>query len=252
MDINEDPTTPAHLRWDLRQDVSHHSSLTAGKILRHLEEHVLYTVPETADKAFLPPDLLETEDASDSPPGYLTLDHEEEYLSRLDASLSQTPPTDNLPPDIEAVQLASVPRPRLLPTEKDFFLQSPVSVYNWLKRNRPQTFDHAKERVDSERSDENGNKKVSSGKGRKDKHASKQDPEFEGADDDIGFDAVLDVPASGKGKKKLDDHAYRPKGGSSKPTKRKRDKEDGGEGKAGKKVKKSSNVVVEEAQSPHT
>ncbi|KAL9071590.1 MAG: hypothetical protein Q9161_004157 [Pseudevernia consocians] len=184
----------------------------------------------------MPKDLLQ-----DAPIGYMTPGHENEFLSALDTYLA------NLPPEAPLM----LPRP-FRPTdrerEKDAQLHNPVSVYNWLREHRPKVFlqdprpeekESAPEKVPSV-SESAGHKASpkppSSGTAKRRSAAvpkQEVEPEPEILDDEgnvIGGTGI-DLPAP-KSKRKRDDDAYRPKGGSSKPRKR-------GKGSSGAVVRKT-------------
>lgn len=247
VDINEDPKTPADLRWDLGRPFTDIEGLPCGKSLVDYEKRVTHTTSSLSLKDGLAPDLLDINDNEGLPPAYMTIEHEEEYLTAMDVSLSALPPTENLPPNVEAIQPPTISRTKALPSDRDFALHCSISVHNWLKNNQPQVFDQHKEKADSEKGDESRPKAV--GRVKKEKSTlSRQDLTYDGLDEDTGLDAVSDVPGSGsaRAKKKRDDDAYRPKGGHSKSTKRKREKDDVLEVK-GKKLRKSGLSIGEDA-----
>lgn len=145
---------------------------------------------------------------------------------------------------------------RQLITDKEVSLKNPMSVTNWLRRNQPDVFlqDKYEERASAKASKaaaaEAGG--ATSGHGRK-RHslASVQTPtapkhDADLLDDEIGF---VDAPfgGSGRGRRKKDDEPYRPKGGSSRPSKRKRGAEDGEKGHGGRKKSRTSVVMQEDA-----
>lgn len=183
----------------------------------------------------MPKDLLQ-----EAPIGYMTPVHEDEYLSALDAYLA------NLP--LNAPLLLPRPfRPTDREREKDAQIRNPVSVYNWLREHKPKVFlqdprpeekEPAPEKVPSV-SESAGHKAPSkppsSGTAKRRSAVPKQEvePEPEILDDEgnvIGG-VGIDLPAP-KSKRKRDDDAYRPKGGSSKPRKR-------GKGSSGTVVRKT-------------
>lgn len=164
IDINDDPKTPAHLRYDLRLPddpdylllSSDHSKMPSrAKSLSSLESRVphtsvsLLTPPNGDMDGLLPSDLADLPDnntfTTTHPPAFLTSDHESAYLTTFDAALSTNaalPAIPNLPPGIEAVAPATLPtRTKSVPTERDFALRCPVSVHNWLKKHQPQVFE---------------------------------------------------------------------------------------------------------------
>ena len=197
---------------------------------------VQHTTPDMVGAAVMPKDLLQ-----EAPIGYMTPGHEDEYLSALDSYLASLPP--EAPP-----MLPRPARPTDREREKDTQLRNPVSVYNWLREYKPKVFlqdprpeekEPAPEKVASV--PESAGHKVSpkpppSGTTKRRSAAvPKQEPEPEPEilDDEgnvIGG-AGIDPPAP-KSKRKRDDEAYRPKGGSSKSRKR-------GKGSSGAVVRKT-------------
>ena len=90
IDINEDPKTPTHLRWDLDRPSLYTEGLPCGKSLADFEKRVTHTAFSLSPsfKNILPPDLTDIDDHEDPPPAYMTIEHEDEYLTALDMSLS--------------------------------------------------------------------------------------------------------------------------------------------------------------------
>ncbi|KAF1986279.1 hypothetical protein K402DRAFT_356273 [Aulographum hederae CBS 113979] len=165
-------------------------------------------------------------------PGYLDYEHEEEYLADIDRVLNEPSAWAD---DTSGRPLRVAEKPQI--SDKELAVRNPMSVTSWLRRYQPDVFLQDKDKPDkdaaSEKSTARGGNK---GKRASNAHASKP---------------VVDVPAedaetweaeatpSGKGRRKTkDDDAYRPKGGSSKPTKRKR--EDGAAEKGERKKLKAS------------
>ncbi len=180
----------------------------------------LLSVPHT-DKTPLEsgdiPDFILT----DTPPGYLSPAHEDDYLFNLDNTLNPTP--------IIPHQSATIDHPRPgekgSPKDRDMAAKNPVSVYNWLRKNEPQVFlqDH----------EGNFDKHIKAPNPKTVKRPSvAPKPEPEVQEDEFGL--LPEITPSSRAKRKRDDEPYRPKGGSSRPAKRKR--EDGDKGT--KKVRK--------------
>ena len=212
-----------------------HDLLNPTNSLSNLSR-VQHTALNIVSAEELPKDLLQ-----EAPIGYMTPSHEDEYLSALDGYLA------NLPPEAPLM----LPRP-FRPTdrerEKDAQLRNPVSVYNWLREHRPKVFlqdprpeekEPAPEKASSvpeSASHKASPKPPSSGTAKRRSAAvpkQEVEPEPEILDDEgnvIGG-AGIDPPAP-KSKRKRDDDAYRPKGGSSKPRKR-------GKGSSGAAVRKT-------------
>lgn len=213
-----------------------HAILNRTNILAN-RSRVQHTTLNIVGAEEMPKDLLH-----EAPIGYMTPNHEDEYLSALDTWLASLPPEAPL----------MLPRP-FKPTdrerEKDAQIRNPVSVYNWLREHRPKVFlqdpprpeekEPAAEKVSSV-SESAGHKASpkppSSGTAKRRSAAvpkQEVEPEPEILDDEgnvIGG-AGIDPPAT-KSKRKRDDDAYRPKGGSSKPRKR-------GKGSSGAVVRKT-------------
>ncbi|KAI9719049.1 MAG: hypothetical protein M1812_003679 [Candelaria pacifica] len=158
---------------------------------------------------------------TDTPAGYLTPAHEDDYLSNLDNSLNPTP--------IISRQSTTVDHPRLgekgSPKDREMAAKNPVSVYNWLRKNEPQVF-----LQDTEGNFDKHVKASNPKTAKKPSVAPKPEPEAQ--EDEFGL--IPEVSSNSRAKKKRDDEPYRPKGGSSRPAKRKR--EDGDKG--AKKVRK--------------
>lgn len=244
--MNNSTSTPGALRYNIfspppgsvpdletdRSETGEHHPATNDRSLSTLSKttHTPFDLPDL-DK--LPPELLDLD--SDLPPGYLTSQHEQEYLAALDNSLAIVRRGSEV--DAARAEAFSVAKERTIPTERDFALHHPGSVYNWLRLHQPQVFDT------KDKESEKGDIIPTKSKGKKEK-ALKQ--EYEGLDEDelleLGLGGGLGSVKAGK--KKKDDESYRPKGGHSRPSKRKRDKDDG-DGKAGKKPRKSGTTMIE-------
>jgi len=146
---------------------------------------------------------------------------------------------------------------------REFVLRNPTSVYNWLRKHEPKVF--LQDGEDKDNGDEHGGGGSGAagggggGRGRKSAgekgsgrapgsrsskrasaahvrekrgshaHAAAAE-DGEDVEEDLGFELVTPSgPGKGKRKRNIDDDAgYRPKGGSNRPTKRKR-KSEGGE-----------------------
>ena len=170
-------------------------------------------------------------------PNYFSPAQEEEYLRNLDEHLD----TGGRPAETSAAPSKSLDRDR--EHYKDVQLRNPVSVYNWLKRNRPEIF--LQENSDAEEPPKKSKKSKPSGVGinngpnavdsAKVKSSPKATPQSRASKrsraetvkqeeilDDDGFviGGGFDEQPS-KNKRKREDEPYRPKGGSSKKKKRK-------------------------------
>ena len=135
--------------------------------------------------------------------GFLDPVHEEEYLASMDAAMD---PLDSQ--HFTTIASFSTRTSERQEKERDANLRNPVSVYNWLRRNAPSVFENPDEKPQAP--------------ARNSKRASnviKQEPELL---DDEGnlLSSVAEGPA--KVKRKREDEPYRPKGGSSRPTKRRK------------------------------
>ena len=138
-----------------------------------------------------------------SPAGFLDPAHEEDYLASMDAAMD---PSDSQ--QFTTIASYSTRTSERQEKERDANLRNPVSVYNWLRRNAPSVFENPDEKPPVP--------------GRNSKRASniiKQEPELL---DDEGnlLSSVVEGPT--KVKRKRDDEPYRPKGGSSRPSKRRK------------------------------
>ena len=184
--------------------------------------------------AAVPASGMPAELVEQSPTGYLSPAHEEEYLLALDNHIASAPP------DVQPL----VPRP-FHPSdrekEREAQIHNPVSVYNWLRAhsdNKPVQQDLDKEPVlsntttaepSSHKAKSSPKPPSSAGNGsskpsRKRASSSltqRQEPEEELLDDEGFVIGGGSEAPSIKGKRKRDgDDAYRPKGGSSKSRKK--------------------------------
>lgn len=169
----------------------------------------LDTTPHTTLQSVIPGYLPEDLDV-DTPTGYLSPGHEEEYLSTLDISIgtSQSVPSRSLAPH-------SARSSDKHEKDKEAQLRNPVSVYNWLRKNQPQVFlqdnEVAPEKPVAKPQTVTKTPKRSS-------IAPKQEQEII---DEDGF-VIGGLAEPSKPKRKREDEPYRPKGGSSRPTKKKK------------------------------
>lgn len=142
--------------------------------------------------------------------GFPSSNQEEQYLQGLDAYLAGSAAA----PRAFAHNTAGRNFDRGMERDRDMALRNPVSVYNWLRKHQPQVFLQDNE-VQSE-------KPARGATARSSKRASapiKQ--EVEPYDDD---GIAVDIGNTSRGKRKRDDDGgYRPKGGNSRPTKRRKD-----------------------------
>lgn len=181
------------------------------KILAHLD-----ATPHTTLESVLP-DNLPSDLDEDTPTGYLSPAHEEEFLSNLDITLGDGP-LDSGP-----IFPSSLAKTSTRDKEKDALLRNPVSVYNWLRKHHPQVF-----LQDESSSDKPAPKQAPkpspkpSNPTKSSKRISAVPKQEQEILDEEGYlvEGNLDVPV--KAKRKREDEPYRPKGGSSRPTKKKK------------------------------
>lgn len=199
-------------------------------------------VPHTR-RQDLPERPIDGIDLTESAPGFMSPTHEEEYLSALDQVLAE-------PGFDQSLQLG---RPIRLPSaqqplgDKDLTIRNPDSVYNWLRKHQPQVFLQDKDVAHPENLSEKSAPKNGAAGGKKGKRESAigaggGTPGPRDPDDDETV-----APETGKGRRKTggdDDTAYRPKGGSSRPTKRKREEGDTPAGKGRSKKSRASTASV--------
>lgn len=235
LEINDSKHTPANRRYDLTSPSSrpsHLPELPRGdslnlppptKSLRSLQNIAAHTPYDLVDTSVLPADLQAD---SQGWPGFLPMDREEAYIHAADAKNANVLAV----PDARSAD-ARTPKHTL--TERDFAIQNPVSVHNWLRKHQPQVFDG------KDKESERGGK--SPPPGRKKKPLAKPEP-TDTVDEDGDADSV--AFGSAKAKRKREDDAYRPKGGHSRPQKRKREVGEA-ENKAGKKPRKSNGAEDE-------
>ncbi|KAI1650143.1 IEC3 subunit of the Ino80 complex, chromatin re-modelling-domain-containing protein [Daldinia loculata] len=235
-DINESPQIPFERRIDLSledDDDDNDSDATQKptRSLRRLEEDVPHrSFAATVEQYPEILDDLEPRDPQIHPTSFLTADDVDEYLHELDTRLGLKPKPTLAPSAIGK----EIPNPAA-----NFALRNPTSVYNWLRRHAPKTFlqdlekekdkDKGKDKDDGHDKEDDGRKRKGGGTARNKRQSavSRKEKEKEAAesmdwDDDAGYDA----PAKGK-RKRDDDGGYRPKGGSSRPTKKRKSKDFG-------------------------
>jgi hypothetical protein len=146
--------------------------------------------------------------------GYLTPEHENKFYATMDARMGDPS---------AAQQLSQLPeKPSLAERGRDAALHSSISVYSWLRRNQPQIFlqDHenASEKSGSRPAHLRSSKRQSiQARG----PAAKEEDVYD--EDGILVDAGP-TPANSKGKRKRnEDTQYRPKGGSNRPSRKKKE-----------------------------
>ncbi|OTA80778.1 hypothetical protein M434DRAFT_221569 [Hypoxylon sp. CO27-5] len=236
MDINDSPQIPFERRIDLgtegdSDDNDSDATQKPTKSLKKLEQEVHHQSFAAYAEKF--PDILEDLDPKDpsiNPTSFLTADDVDEYQYELDSRL-KLKPKPTLAPSALAKEVSN--------PAANFALRNPTSVYNWLRRHAPKTFlqdlekekekdkDKGKDKDDGHGDKEDDGRKRKAGgtaRTKRQSMATKKEKEKEAAedwDDDGGYDVPLT-----KGKRKRDeDGGYRPKGGSSRPAKKRKSKD---------------------------
>lgn len=228
-DLSNELITPEE--YAHRADQLHNSHIQTIRTLASLEAQVPHTTepPE-------PP--IEGIDLTDQAPGHMSPAHEEEYLLAMDVALAD--PNVYNPNNHDGRPLRVVPT-QPVPTEKDLTVRNPDSVYNWLRKNQPQVFLQDKDPQHPENLSEKSAARPGNTGGRAGKRQSAVSgtpgPRTDHDDDD--FIAESGTGKGRRGKGGDEDAAYRPKGGTSRPGKRKRDGEDTG-AKGGRKKNRAS------------
>lgn len=194
------------------------------------------TVPHAAPSTYYYEPRYENGDRP-LPLGYPTPHHEEQIYQMLPTRkfspiYAPTNPTARASATAAFDPFEPFPQirtdPRTAERDRDMAIRNPMSVYNWLRKNQPQVFLQDNE-VNSEKSTRGAGPR-----------SSKRDRTSKGGivvkkekteEEDLAYDedgiAVETLTTKGRGKRKRDeDGGYRPKGGSNRPSKRK--KEDGG------------------------
>lgn len=219
--------------YTMRADQLHSSQAIQQtlKSLTSLETRVPHTT-----RADMPDHPIEGIDLSEQAPGYMSPTHEDEYLLAFDQVLSEPGFNQSLQYG-RPVRLASAQAPI---SEKDLTVRNPDSVYNWLRRHQPQVFLQDKDATHHENlSEKSAPPKTSKANATKAKRESAIGGGTPGPRDHEDEDSA--APETGKGRRKTgggdDDTAYRPKGGSSRSTKRKREDGDTPVGKGGSRKK---------------
>ncbi|KAL1617591.1 hypothetical protein SLS56_010914 [Neofusicoccum ribis] len=273
LDINDTPKIPQHLRIDLRAsspssaavpsleageasdpDTIHRqlqearADLAAGRISpedfaqREAELTAKFSALDNKSLAELlkvphthfPPEQIPDDLVGESLAGYLSPNHEEEYLKELDVALSD--PTMYDPNDTSGRPIRLPARD--IPSDKELQIRNPDSVYNWLRKHQPQVFlqDKENEKGDgAEKSSKGGGN--GRGGGKRGQAAANVATPSKGGDPDDEDGGFVPETGSGRGKRNKDDEPYRPKGGSSRPSKRKREGEEGAGGARGGRKK---------------
>lgn len=177
-------------------------AVAATNSFSHLSK-LSQTVPECIPVHELPYDIGDA-----APTGYLTVEHEEEYLAALDAEIESS---------IVGIQPALNSHPiRSNGKEKEAQLRNPVSVYTWLRKHQPGVF-----LQDSDSSPDKIMPKQPSASKPSKKSVLAIKHESDTLDED-GIPVLGPLESVSRSKRKRDDEPYRPKGGSSRPTKKKK------------------------------
>lgn len=262
LDVNESNRIPLNLRYDLRSPPPDASAVPAlipdqppsrandansaraalqeamvdlanGQITprtyREFEVQLLHTMnkpsktlgelgetPHTTLTSVTPHDLPSDLD-EDTPAGYLSPTHEQEFLSNMDNYI------ENAPPDSQPIVYTKTSRATEKEKDKEAQLRNPVSVYNWLRKHYPSVF--LQDEPNLEKTSPRHVVKASP-KPARDSRSTKRSSaalklEQEIIDDEgyvIG--GSLEVPP--RNKRKREDEPYRPKGGASRSTKKKK------------------------------
>lgn len=238
--VDPDPEVIQQKLQELRADLSN-GIITAEEYARkadqlHTSKPIVTTrtlaallakVPHTTEFPNPVPDGLEL---GEHAPGYMSPSHEEEYLHATDVALADPSIYD---PDSHDGRPLRITPAHPIPNEKDLTIRNPDSVYNWLRKHQPQVFLQDKDPQHPENMSEKSSARPGNasrgGKRQSAVAATTPGPktDHELPDEDVGF--IPETGTSGaKGKRggKEDDTAYRPKGGSSRPGKRKREEGD--------------------------
>ncbi|KAI4209531.1 MAG: hypothetical protein LQ349_009541 [Xanthoria aureola] len=205
--------------------------------LSSIFNRVPHTTPESFPPDELPPSILPSDTLA-----YLTPSHEDTYLSRLDVALWSSNP--------EAA-LTALDREHPLSAkdnQRDHLVRNPVSAYNWLRKHRPVLFSNTDSGGPAEAGQERKPKpspkpntshpsvkgeRGGGGRGpnKRDRESgaptTRLEPEMLDEEGNViggAFDGAGAMGSTGRGgkRKRGEDDAYRPKGGSSRPGKRKR------------------------------
>jgi hypothetical protein len=162
--------------------------------------------------------------------GFPAPKEEERYLEELDALM------DGSATSRSAGVMAGAAVDRLSEKDRETALKNPVSVYNWLRKHQPQVF-----LQDNEPQAEKASARSATSRASKRGSTVKQEPELY---DEDGI--AIDVTAGSRGKRKRDDDGgYRPKGGSGRPSKRKKEE---GSGSAKKSKRPSTNTASDRTE----
>lgn len=133
--------------------------------------------------------------------GYFTPERETECYLSMDAKLGD---------EAAALQVKQRPDPpTFAEREREATTKNPASVVNWLRRNQPQAFQ------DHEAASEKSTSRPAN------QRASKRAPAQRKDEDTLDEDGMDAEPTPKNKRKRDEDTGYRPKGGSSRPKKKK-------------------------------
>lgn len=240
MDINETPQIPPERRINVgaedeaksdKGDKAEKGSKPSKSLHKLLQEVPHRSYAATIEQFPEILDDLEPKNAEIHPTSFLSADDIDEYLAELDKRLGLKSKPSVPPPNASANGSPAA----------NFALRNPTSVYNWLRKHAPKTFlqDLEKEKEKDKHKDKdkdkddhgNGDKDEDTGKKRKggtartkrQSAAAKKEKEAAEAAEDEEVMSYSKPTSSAKGKRKRDeDPGYRPKGGSSRPSKKRK------------------------------
>lgn len=237
LEINDSPQIPPERRIDLTleddeqdDETETDASLKPTKSLQQLIDQVPHMSYAARAERF--PEILEDIEPKDPelyPTAFLSAEDVDNYIAELDMRLGlRTKPA--VPP---STQTNGTSNPAA-----NFALRNPTSVYNWLRKHAPKTFlqDLEKDKdKDKDKDHDNehdkkpeSNNKRKSGATRATKRKSTASAVEPVENMDWDDDGAYDVQTTGsiRGKRKRDeDGGYRPKGGSSRPNKKRKSKD---------------------------
>ena len=142
--------------------------------------------------------------------GALTAREEEQYTNSMTAYL------DGKSTTMRPYAAEGMASERAVDRERELQLRNPVSVYNWLRKHQPGVFlqDHEghSEKISKAATSRSSKRSLGNGTVLRQEHEMYED------------DGMIDMSSLGKLKRKRnDDPGYRPKGGTSRPLKRKKE-----------------------------
>lgn len=200
--------------------------------------------PSVAGIPLIPANMakdLEITKGKPDPVAYISAERYDEYLSKLDTKLGLKPA-----PTLNTTNPDFVPAPPHL-SDRDLEFKNPSSVYNWLRTNKPNIFLQDSEPASLiEKAATKPGALRGAGKRAVLPAPSKPDAfeivEEDGLDYNTSIGVVPNSKEKGKRKRVSDeDGGYRPKGGSSRPKKK---RSDSGKTASVKKEKKASPLAT--------